>query len=391
MHTRTDFLQQTLSVIPIQRFPTKQKPFEPTFSYVRTFNLEATLNSLRKETHIAFRPTNMDLLEELEAMAQAVSSFQDNDEIPESTIFRWQKLFGYSAAMAERKIKEHRHDPLRLTVSQDHWTFVRDRMEAEGHDRESYEHSYGRTSHDAINQRKEMSMKEKRRLRAAVFLIKLEGPFNNVQAVIQAADLWSPSSTEVLPATNLHGQPCSFVKINGMDKLAIEAWLREYPHPGFTPTIIKDPYASKDLSPTSLYPTLGLDTTLPQFRPGPHTAPRPSQNEYPVWYFFYGTLTDPFVLSRLFGSDFKAQCSAANIRGGALKTWGRYNALVDDPGGTNLVFGKALLIESREQEDRLRAYETNAYEVVRCSIEMGSDMRVDGLTFRFVTYKMEMK
>ncbi|KAF5718853.1 oxidoreductase domain-containing protein [Fusarium mundagurra] len=325
----------------------------------------------------------MDLLDELEAMAQAASAFQD-DDILESTIIRWQKLFGYSAAMAERKLTEHRNNPLRFTVSEDHWAVVQDRMEAEGHDRESYEHSCSPTSRDLI-QRQKMTMKEKRKLRGTVFLVKLEGPLNSVQAVVQAAGLWCPSSTEVLAATNLSGQPCSFFKINGMDKLAIEAWLKEYPHPGFEPTIIKDPYAPKDLSPTALYPTLGLDTTLPQFRPGPATTPRPSQNEYPVWYFFYGMLTDASFLSKLFGSNYQAQYHAATIRGGTLKTWGRYNALVDDPSHTNLILGKALLVESREQEERLRAYETNVYEVVRCRIDMGSGESVNGLTFRFIT------
>ncbi|KAF4493676.1 hypothetical protein FAGAP_10198 [Fusarium agapanthi] len=265
----------------------------------------------------------MDLLDELEAMAQAASAFQDDNNIPESTIARWQKLFGYAAAMAERKITEHRNDPLHFTVSDDHWTLVRDRMEAEGHDRESYEHSCSRTSRNMATQSQEMSMKEKRRLRAAAFLIKLEGPLNSVQAVVQAAGLWCPSSTEAIAATDLSGQPCSFFKINGVDKLAIEGWLKEYPQPGFDPTIIKDQYAPKDLSSTSLYPTLGLDTTLPQFRPGLAATPRPSQNEYPVWYFFYGTLADPSVLSKLFGSDFQAQYTAAKIRGGALKTWGQ--------------------------------------------------------------------
>jgi hypothetical protein len=330
----------------------------------------------------------MDLLDELEAMAQAASAFQEDENIPESTIARWQKLFGYTSATAERKIREHRNDPLRFPVSDDHWAVVRDRMEAEGHDRESYEHSCSGSARD-LNQRQEMSMKERRKLRAAVFLIKLEGPFNNVQAVIQAAGLWCPSSTEVLAATNLSGQPFSFFKINGMDKLAIEAWLKEHPHPGFEPTIIKDPYAQKDLSPTSLYPTLGIDTTLPQFRPGLAAIPRRSQNEYPVWYFFYGTLTDASVLLKLFGPDYQAEYHAATIRGGTLKSWGRYYALVDDPSHTNLVLGKAVLIETREQEDLLRAYETNAYEVVRCSIEMDSDMRVDGLTFRFITDIMD--
>ncbi|RKK92340.1 hypothetical protein BFJ68_g2469 [Fusarium oxysporum] len=64
----------------------------------------------------------MDLLDELEAMAQAALVSQDDDDIPESAIARSQKPFGYSAAMAERKITEHRNDPLRFTVSEDHWT-----------------------------------------------------------------------------------------------------------------------------------------------------------------------------------------------------------------------------------------------------------------------------
>ncbi|CCT65218.1 uncharacterized protein FFB20_11344 [Fusarium fujikuroi] len=240
-----------------------------------------------------------------------------------------------------------------------------------------------------LTQSQEMPMKEKRRLRAANFLIKLEAPLNSVQAVVQAAGLWCPSSSEVLAAADLSGQSCSFFKINGMDKLAIEGWLKEYPHLDFQPTIIKNPYAQKDLSPTSLYPTLGLDITLPRFRPGPAATPRPLQNECPVWYFFYGTLTDPSFLSKLFGSNFQAEYHAATIRGGVLKTWGRYYALVDDPSHTIFVPGKALLVETREQEERLRAYETNSYEVVRCCIEMGLEKPMSGLTFRFVTDIMD--
>ncbi|KAL5600641.1 hypothetical protein FOVSG1_008453 [Fusarium oxysporum f. sp. vasinfectum] len=266
----------------------------------------------------------MDLLDELEAMAQAALLSEYDDDIPESAIALWQKLFGYSAAMAETKITAHRNDPLRFTVSEDHWTVVRDRMEAEGHDHESYEHSCIRTSRDAINQRQEMNMKEKRRLRASTFLVKLEGLLHSVQAVIQAA-----------------------------------GWLRENPYPGFTPTFIRDLHAPKDLSSTSFHPTLGLDTALPQYRLELDEIPRPAQKEYPVWHFFYGTLADLSVLAKLLGSDFQAEYYAAKIRGGALKTWGRYNALVDDPSRTNLVYGKALLVQTREEEERLRAYETH--------------------------------
>ncbi|KAH7490079.1 hypothetical protein BFJ63_vAg13780 [Fusarium oxysporum f. sp. narcissi] len=123
----------------------------------------------------------MDLLDELEAMTQAALLSEYDDDIPESAIARWQKLFGYSAAMAERKITEHRNDHLRFTVSENHWTVVPDRMEAERHDHESYEHSCIRTPRDAINQRQEMTMKEKRRPRASTVLVKLEGPLHSVQ------------------------------------------------------------------------------------------------------------------------------------------------------------------------------------------------------------------
>ncbi|TVY79739.1 hypothetical protein Focb16_v009726 [Fusarium oxysporum f. sp. cubense] len=331
----------------------------------------------------------MDLLDELEAMAQAALVSQDDDDIPESAIARWQKLFGYPTAMAETKITEHRNDPLRFTVSEDHWTVVRDLMEAEGHDHESYEHSCIRTPRDAINQRQEMTMKEKRRLRASNVLVKLEGPLHSVQAAIQAASKSSAALTQVLTATDLSRQPSSFFKVNGIDKLAIEGWLRENPYPGFTPTFIRDLNAPKDLSSTSFHPTLGLDTTLPQYRLGSDEIPRPAQKEYPVWYFFYGTLADPSVLAKLLGSDFQAEYYAAKIRGGALKTWGRYNALVDDPSRTNLAHGKAVLVQTREEEERLRAYETHVYEVVRCSIEMGSEEPANGLTFRFITDMMD--
>lgn len=45
--------------------------------------------------------------------------------------------------------------------------------------------------------------------------------------------------------------------------------------------------------------------------------------------------------------------------------------------------GSAYQVISEEHEDALRKYETSAYEVVRCLIEMNSVI-VEGCTFRFV-------
>ena len=331
----------------------------------------------------------MEMLEELELMAQAASALQKNEEDMETTVTRWQTLFGYSASTAEFKIKDHQKNALNFAIFDDHWFIVRERMEAEGHDRESYEqfYNYRQATRDVINNQN-LSMKGMRMLRALGFLIKLEEPFINVKSIIQAAGLSLDASTEVIPATDFFGEPCSFYRINMMDKLAIEEWLEKHPQPEFfSPTYVWDS-ARKDLSSTFLYPTLGLDTTLPQYRPESdktyRQTPRPSQNEYPVWYFFYGTLLDKAILARLFGSDFHAPYCEAKIRGGIVKTMGKYNALVDDESGTNVVHGKAMRIQTREHEERLRAYETNVYEVVRCNIQVGPNEFINGLTFRFI-------
>ncbi|KAJ4110297.1 hypothetical protein NW768_012057 [Fusarium equiseti] len=334
----------------------------------------------------------MDILDELELMAQAASDLQENDKDMESTIPRWQKLFGYSASTAEFKIKEHRKYMLNFIISDDHWFVVRERMEAEGHDRESYEHFNQRTMHDIIDNQN-ITMEERRMLRALSFLIKLEGPFDTVKSIIEAAGLSPDVSNEVLPATDFFGEPCSFYRINAMDKMAIEDWLWKHPQLDlFSPTYVRD-IARKDLSSTSLYPTLGIDTTMPQYRPesdkSHRLTPRPSQNEYPVWYFLYGTLLDKVILAKLFGSDFHAPYRVAKIRGGTVKKMGRYNALVDDESGTNVVYGKAMRVQTREHEERLRAYETNVYEVVRCKIEVGPEEYINGLTFRFIAEFME--
>ncbi|KAF9741609.1 hypothetical protein PMIN01_01148 [Paraphaeosphaeria minitans] len=61
--------------------------------------------------------------------------------------------------------------------------------------------------------------------------------------------------------------------------------------------------------------------------------------------------------------------------------WGLYPALVDGEEG-DIVRGWAYLVESREHEDRLRFYETNKYEVVRCEIWIEGS-RISGLAFRF--------
>ena len=50
---------------------------------------------------------------------------------------------------------------------------------------------------------------------------------------------------------------------------------------------------------------------------------------------------------------------------------------------TEEVRGSAYIVTSKEHEDALRLYETDKYEVVRCTIQFEGSA-VQGCTFRFV-------
>ena len=104
-----------------------------------------------------------------------------------------------------------------------------------------------------------------------------------------------------------------FCKIDGKTKQSIKDWLSQQKST-FKPTFFRLSKAKKDLDSNSIYLTLGLDSTLPQHRSSSelcYTTALPQhrdslnrttypvlQDNYPVWYFFYGTLADPAVLTR---------------------------------------------------------------------------------------------
>lgn len=146
----------------------------------------------------------------------------------------------------------------------------------------------------------------------------------------------------------------------------------------------------RSLSNTSIYPTLGMDSTLPQHRLDDTCldAPfSPAQDEYPVWYFFYGTLADAAFLLKLLSLSQEPELRSASIEGGTIRTWaGRYRSLVEAAASSRkCIDGSAYLVNSCDHEEILQYYETENYEVVRCLIRMNDNTEViDGLTFRFV-------
>lgn len=85
----------------------------------------------------------MDLLSELENMANNIVDDFDTGpelELSDSVITRWQRLFYYTRAEAISRIEQHRSNFSRERVSDEHWEMVRCIKEADGHDRETYEH-----------------------------------------------------------------------------------------------------------------------------------------------------------------------------------------------------------------------------------------------------------
>ncbi|KAI8654194.1 putative gamma-glutamylcyclotransferase [Fusarium sp. Ph1] len=76
----------------------------------------------------------MDVLNELEAMANAVSLAESN-KIDNDTVYRWQSLFGYSESEAHDKIKECRSSSHDFIVPDSHWDMARDQKQQEGFDR----------------------------------------------------------------------------------------------------------------------------------------------------------------------------------------------------------------------------------------------------------------
>ncbi|KAK3353324.1 hypothetical protein B0T25DRAFT_544246 [Lasiosphaeria hispida] len=334
-----------------------------------------------------------DYLDELESMAQSAA---DHDAAPEEAdeigIQRWQKLFNCSYSEAAKKLQEHRAGICRNPVSDAHWELVRADKEAQGYDKEAYEYSCQLLVSQQSRRDSDHRIAATNAVSTSTYLFKLEGPLHSISA-IRAAGCLSDNDdgvSKLIACVDDSGLPANFCIIEATTKHNILVWLSSEKSP-FQPTFVRYSKADKALSSASHCPTLGVDTTLPQHRLTSSAAlPSPGQDEYPVWYFFYGTLADPAVLRGLFwmGDDAEPPIKyrPAKIVGGTLTTWGgKYRALVDATTEDSTVEGSAFLVLTKDQEDALRCYETDKYEVVRCKMEMldSDGTTVRGLTFRF--------
>ncbi|CAH0025564.1 unnamed protein product [Clonostachys rhizophaga] len=336
----------------------------------------------------------MDILQACEDLANNIASFNpfecSDAEIPKEQIQRWQHLFGFAEEEAIKELGSWRADLGRTSIPFLAWQEISQEKKRLGYDKQAYEYSLSSRwlYRQAKAQSPTSSSSSSKTQAESIYLVKLEGSITSAAALQRLAEL--PALPEI--KTDQGDTTESFAVINGKDKEKILANLPT----GSSTTIISISRARKDLSHDSAYPTLGLDTTLPQNRSSPpiadHQKPQPGNEDYPVWYFFYGTLADGDRVGRLLGPDHSVSLIPAWTVGGRLGTWaGKYKALVDDFGGGS-VHGHGFLVQDKEAEDALRYYETGAYEVVRCEIHLvthGGVNMVKGLTFRFTGGNLE--
>jgi hypothetical protein len=59
---------------------------------------------------------------------------------------------------------------------------------------------------------------------------------------------------------------------------------------------------------------------LPQFLPDDNGPFLPAQDDFPAWYFFYGTLADTSVLTRHLLRTERPQIYPATVTGSVLET-----------------------------------------------------------------------
>lgn len=307
----------------------------------------------------------MDFLNALEDMA-------DRCRIAESygstNIERWMKLFGLTYQQAEKAIESHLEDVSRLILTNEQWALLRDKAESEGHDRESYAYSLSQRNAEVSQPPAGMKKKKSRKQQ---YILRLEDPLDTPEKVQKAANFSDSPNT----FTDDEDMGVPFVVLDAASRTTIGK-LPQYAHLTFIPIPMP---AEKELSDISISPTLGIDAILPQKRGIPVS---PLQDQYPVSYFFYGTLAEPDRLSRILGLQNEPVLKAATICRGKLKMWGQYRALIDGD-DRDRVDGWMYVVENKEHEDTLRAYETCNYEVVRCDITLEGEEAVKGLTFRF--------
>lgn len=321
--------------------------------------------------------TIMDLLQELENLAINAATGTSEDKPPSSAcIARWETLFDLNPTSARDNVIQYRANIARPRIPDELWDDIKEAKEKGGYDREAYEYEvFCHSKRPRPSPAKKIVTDD-----THIYAVLISGPLDSLEKIEDVAGLsTTPRSGTVVSESDADANAICY--IDRRAKQRILDWLSREGS-DYKPVFMTFSIARKQLSTFSAYPTLGVDTTFPQNRATNDKAVmEPGQNQYPVWYFFYGTLAEPDRLMRLLELNSLPVLETAHVFGGAIQIWGnKYKALVD---GSSLVNGHAFLVESQAQEEALRAYKGSMYEVVRCTINMTGRV-VCGLSFRFI-------
>ena len=316
----------------------------------------------------------MDLMAELDDLAH--KAVINDDEPSEGKVSQWMKLFAYARDEAINRIQQRNANLGRLVISDDSWSSIRDLQEAAGYDKDAYEHFLeSRATQGQVHQSSTAAAPVAKNQKKTTYLMQLSGKLSTPQQVQTLLGLSKPPEVEI----DDDDPNIRFCRLSAVQRAVIVS--KVTPKPLFIALTL---LSKKDLDPNSRHPTLGIDSTLPQHRLNSSDPVYPLQDQYLVWYFFYGNLTKPEILgSRLGITEEDIELHPASVRGGRLGTWlDKYRALLDgEP--EDVVEGFGFLVRSLEDEDKLRTYETDAYEVVRCEMEFRGGEVVPACTFRF--------
>ncbi|KAL5351531.1 hypothetical protein ACLOAV_003390 [Pseudogymnoascus australis] len=99
----------------------------------------------------------------------------------------------------------------------------------------------------------------------------------------------------------------------------------------------------------------------------------------PIPFFFYGSLTDPLRLQEVLRLAAPPVLQPASVQCYKIMLWGQYPTLVRGP-INNHVDGMAFVVETEEQENMLKYYETDAYRIEGPRVSVAGEV-VIGRTF----------
>lgn len=97
-------------------------------------------------------------------------------------------------------------------------------------------------------------------------------------------------------------------------------------------------------------------------------------------FFFYGTLTDPELLTQVLNRSEKPELAHAVIRDHGMSYWGDYPAAVQR-NADHPIDGVICKIESDEELELLEAYETDMYRVDTCTAWLDDGTEICGSLF----------